>query len=116
MDVAAGIKASGDMVQLTRTDPRHMAGIGGGASALRAAPDGGGPERDFGNMLFRALSGVNDMQKQATELTNRMITSPDSVNVQDVMIASAEANLAISMTKAIVDRALTAYREIINVR
>ncbi len=115
MDVAAGIKPRGDVVQLVRTDPRHMAGIGGGAPALRST-DGGGPEQDFGKLLLGALGGVNDMQKQATELTNRMITRPDSVNVQDVMIASAEANLAISMTKAIVDRALAAYREIINVR
>jgi flagellar hook-basal body complex protein FliE len=50
------------------------------------------------------------------DLTQRMITAPDSVDVHDVTIALAEANLAISMTKAIVDRALTAYREIINVR
>jgi flagellar hook-basal body complex protein FliE len=45
-----------------------------------------------------------------------MITDPDSVNVHDVTVALAEANLALSMTKAVVDRALAAYREIINVR
>ena len=45
-----------------------------------------------------------------------MITDPDSVDVHDVTIALAEANLALSMTKAVVDRALAAYREIINVR
>ncbi len=112
MDVAAGIKAYGDVVQLVRTDPRHLTGIGA------AAREGSTPpvEQDFGALLWKALGGVNDMQKRSIELTNRMITDPESVNVQDVMIAGAEATLAISMTKAIVDRALAAYREIINVR
>ncbi len=116
MDPAAGVKAYGDIVRLARTDPRHLAGIGeaaGEAAAQAAAP---GVEQDFGALLLKALGGVNDAQKQSMELTNRMITDPESVNVQDVMIASAEATLAISMTKAIVDRALAAYREIINVR
>jgi flagellar hook-basal body complex protein FliE len=45
-----------------------------------------------------------------------MVTDPTSVNVEDVTIALAEANLSLSMTKAVVDRALAAYREIINVR
>jgi flagellar hook-basal body complex protein FliE len=45
-----------------------------------------------------------------------MVTDPKSVNVEDVTIALADANLALSMTKAIVDRALAAYREIINIR
>ena len=50
------------------------------------------------------------------DLAQKMITDPNSVNVEDVTIALADANLALSMTKAIVDRALAAYREIINVR
>jgi flagellar hook-basal body complex protein FliE len=50
------------------------------------------------------------------DLSQAMVTDPNSVNVEDVTIALADANLALSMTKAIVDRALAAYREIINVR
>ncbi len=112
MDPTAGIKAYGDVVRLVRTDPRHLAGIGG------TAREGSAPrvEQDFGALLWKALGGVNDMQRRSIELTDRMVTEPESVNVQDVMIAGAEATLAISMTKAIVDRALAAYREIINVR
>ena len=49
-------------------------------------------------------------------LSQKMVTDPGSVNVEDVTIALADANLALSMTKAIVDRALAAYREIINIR
>jgi len=73
-------------------------------------------ESAFGELLLKALNQVNDSQVTAVDLAQQMITDPDSVNVHDVTVALAEANLALSMTKAVVDRALAAYREIINVR
>ncbi len=105
-------QAVGDVVKLARTDPRHLAGIGEEAQAAPA----GGPEATFGNLLLNALGSVNQDQLTAMDLSQKMITDPQSVNVEDVTIALAEANLSLSMTKAIVDRALAAYREIINVR
>ncbi len=107
---AQRVPAYGDVVRLARTNPRHLPGFG------EQAPAAPGPEKSFGDLLVGALGSVNDSQVRSMDLTQQMITNPDSVNVHDVTIALAEANLALSMTKAIVDRALTAYREIINVR
>jgi flagellar hook-basal body complex protein FliE len=104
------IQGSGDVVKLARTNPAHIAGAG------ETAPDGKGVEGNFGALLMNALGGVNDSQLKAMDLSQKMVTDPNSVNVEDVTIALADANLAISMTKAVVDRALAAYREIINVR
>ncbi len=42
--------------------------------------------------------------------------SGDLIRVVLNAASAAEANLALSMTKAVVDRALAAYREIINIR
>jgi flagellar hook-basal body complex protein FliE len=112
MDLLKLSQAQGDVVTLARTNPRHLSGIGEQAAEAR----GKGTEQAFGDLLFGALNGVNESQKKGMALTQKMITDPDSVDVHDVTIALAEANLAISMTKAIVDRALAAYREIINVR
>jgi flagellar hook-basal body complex protein FliE len=109
-------QAYGDIVRLARTDPRHLAGAGASAPAAQSPSAAGGPEKAFGEMLLAALGNVNQSQLKGMDLAQAMITDPDSVDVHDVTIALAEANLAISMTKAIVDRALTAYREIINVR
>ena len=95
---------------MARTDPHHIPGIGEQAVS---AP---GPEKSFGDLLMGALGSVNDSQLTAIDLSQKMVTDPDSVNVEDVTIALADANLALSMTKAIVDRALAAYREIINIR
>ncbi len=110
MSVISASQAFGDVVKVARTDPRHFAGMG--EEPVKAE----GAEQAFGRMLFNALNNVNSSQVKGMELTQQMITDPDSVDVHDVTIALAEANLALSMTKAIVDRALTAYREIINVR
>ena len=104
------IQAYGDVVRMARTDPHHIAGIG-----EQAAP-AAGPENSFADLLLGAIGSVNDSQLKSMDLAQQMITNPDSVNVHDVTIALAEANLALSMTKSIVDRALAAYREIINVR
>ncbi len=103
--------AAGDVVKMVRTNPLHLAG-----AAEKSAEPAGGLEQKFGTLLMSALGGVNDSQLNAMNLSQKMITDPGSVNVEDVTIALADANLALSMTKAIVDRALTAYREIINIR
>ena len=112
----------GDVVKLARTNPRHLGGIGEPTAAAGAAFPGGqvgatsAAEQKFGDLLLGALGTVNDSQLTAMNLSQRMVTDPASVNVEDVTIALADANLALSMTKAIVDRALAAYREIINIR
>jgi flagellar hook-basal body complex protein FliE len=106
------VQAFGDVVKLARTDPRHL----GGAGVAQAAAKDEGAEQSFGDLLMKAIGSVNQSQIKGMDLAQAMITAPDSVDVHDVTVALAEANLAISMTKAIVDRALTAYREIINVR
>jgi flagellar hook-basal body complex protein FliE len=103
-------QAMGDVVKLARTNPLHIAGIGEDAASAT------GVEQKFGNLLASALGSVNDSQVNAMNLSQQMVTDPNSVNVEDVTIAMANANLALSMTKAIVDRALAAYREIINIR
>ena len=101
---------TGDIVKLARTNPLHIAGAGENAVQDTSM------EQKFGDLLLGALGSVNDSQLTAMNLSQKMITDPNSVNVEDVTIAMANANLALSMTKAIVDRALAAYREIINIR
>ena len=110
MAILDAAQAMGDIVTLGRTNPKHLMGAGETASTPQ------NPESSFGQLLLNALGNVNDSQVTANQLSEQMITNPDSVNVEDVTIALAQANLTLSMTKAIVDRAIAAYREIINIR
>ena len=100
----------GHIIELNRTNYKHL--YGGG----KIIPEKKGAEESFGQLLLNAFNNVNDIQNKTKVITEKMITEPDTVNVHDVMISVAEANLALSMTKSIVDRALRAYREIISIR
>lgn len=111
MNLLSASGLSGHVIELARTDPRHL------ASSLAPKPvQPTGPEEGFGRTLAAALGQVNDLQTRSMNMAQAMITDPDSVDIHDVTIALAEANLSLSMTKAIMDRAIRAYQEIINVR
>ena len=101
-------QVSGHLVSLTGTDPRHL-GVPG-------TPSADTPVESFGKLFTQALGAVNSQQLDTMQLSQQMITDPDSVDIHDITIAMAEANLSLSMTKAIVDGAIKAYREIIAVR
>jgi flagellar hook-basal body complex protein FliE len=91
------------------TDPRHI-------TSQRAASPSQDAEQSFGQLLMKALDEVNGEQQKAMTLTQQMVTDPDTVDVHDVTIALATANLSLSIAKAVVDRVIRAYQEIINVR
>ncbi len=74
------------------------------------------PEQDFGNLLLKALDGVNTLQMEPGRLSEKMLTDPNSVDIHDITIAGAKATLSLSITKELMDRAIRAYKEIINVR
>jgi flagellar hook-basal body complex protein FliE len=112
MDFISPRSLEGHHVALKQTDPRHLPGRTG----RETAPSASTPEEGFGVLLARALNGVNSLQHKAMEKTQAMITAPDTVDIHDVTIALAEANMALSVTKAIVDKAIRSYQEIINVR
>jgi flagellar hook-basal body complex protein FliE len=124
MDLLSPLAAQGHVIGLQRSDPRHLPGSQGagrvptaGEPAYAGASQGAaGAESGFGRLLFDALNNVNDLQHETMNLTEAMLTDPDSVDIHDVTVAIAEANLALSMTKAIMDRAIRAYQEIINTR
>ena len=110
MGLLAPDQVNGDVVKMLRTDPRHI-----GPEPQVGTTDTSA-EKSFGRLLLNALNQVNADQVNSINLTEKMITDPDSVNIHDVTIAIAKANLSLSITKAIADRAIRAYREIISVR
>jgi len=99
----------GNQFRLLKTDPRHL-DINGQAGEMSESRGG------FQASLINALDSVNKSQIQSADLTQQLITDPDSVDVHDVTIALAEANMTLSLTKQVVDTAVKAYREITSLR
>lgn len=105
-----GTEATGATMPLVRTDSQHLTG-------MHERPPAGETEAGgFGDMLFRGLEEVNSLEQTHQELSLQAIVNPDSVNPHDVTIAASKANMALGITKAIVDRALQAYQEISTLR
>jgi flagellar hook-basal body complex protein FliE len=111
MDFLDISQVSGNKVDILQTNPAHLSGrVHENEEADNRAVS------SFSDMVFEALNDVNDLAQESTALTEQYIINPDSVDVHDVTIAMSKANLAITLTKSVVDNALKAYREIINIR
>ena len=71
---------------------------------------------DFKSKVIEKLSQVNAIQRESENITQQMLVDPDSVDAHEVMMALAEANMSLNITKAVIDRVIRAYREITGAR
>ena len=110
MDIFRADQVVGHAVGLEKTNPRHLSG------RLPQNQKEDVSEAGFAGAMAKALNGANSLQQESVSLTQAMLTNPDSVDSHDVTIAMAKANMAVSITKSVVDGALRAYKEIISVR
>jgi flagellar hook-basal body complex protein FliE len=70
----------------------------------------------FKNMLMETIGKVNNLQVDSNNLYQQMIYEPESVDVHQVMIAQQKAEVSLSMTKAVRDGVIQAYKELTNLR
>ena len=108
MRLLAPEQVHGDIFRLEQTHPRHVAGRDDRTTAQ--------PSQDFRTMLFDGLSDVNRLQQDHAELSVQSIIDPESVNPHDVTIAGAKANMSLNIARNVVDRVVSAYRDVINIR
>ncbi|MBN1899061.1 MAG: flagellar hook-basal body complex protein FliE [Spirochaetes bacterium] len=109
MRIFSNYEALGDHVPLKVTHQHHYSDVDAGEGTK-------GSKKSFGALLNSMLKEVNQLQMKSDELTEKMITSPDEVNIHDVMVASQKALLSLNFVKSIRDRAIRAYQEIMNMR
>ncbi len=108
------LNANGDIVSLARTNPLHYTANGTLAADAQKADSSGA--LSFEQALLNAMDGVNAEQATSTDLVQQMIVDPDSVDAQDVTIAMAEANMSLNLAKTILNRIVTAWKDVINTR
>jgi flagellar hook-basal body complex protein FliE len=73
-------------------------------------------EKSFGEVLLGAVDNVNKAENKARELGELAIVSPEEVNVHDIMIAEEEARLSLLFVKTVVEKGISAWRELLNLR
>jgi flagellar hook-basal body complex protein FliE len=70
----------------------------------------------FTDAMLNALDQVSAHQQFASELHQASIIDPDSVNVHDITIAQAQANMSLNITRNVLNRMVQGWRELINTR
>jgi len=100
----------GHIVNMKTTNPLHY------DNREKREPALDDVSTSFADSLMKALGKVNDLQVNSEDLAEKMIHSPESVNIHTVMIATQKAEVALSFAKAVRDEAIRAYRELINLR
>ena len=109
MNLFEPASVQGNEFQILRTDPNHLPG--------RYEPLPAGPEETaFRDALIGSLEEVNQAQVAHEELSIQAVVNPDSVEAHDLTIAAAKANVALGITRNVVDRVVQAYRDITNLR
>ena len=107
------------------THPKHMASAsedflaeGGRITELGKKIGAGAVTRSgvFEDAMLQALDKVSANQQFASNLSERAIIDPDSVNVEDVSIAMAEASMSLNITRNVLNRVVQGWRDVINTR
>lgn len=70
----------------------------------------------FRHAMMQALDKVSGAQHHASALQVEAIINPDSVDVHDVSIAQAQAEMALGITRNILSRLVQSWRDLINTR
>ncbi|MCL1815404.1 MAG: flagellar hook-basal body complex protein FliE [Treponema sp.] len=70
----------------------------------------------FSETMLKALDKVSAYQMQTHYLTQQAMLDPDSVNVEDISMAEANAGLSLNMARTILNRVVQAWKDIINTR
>jgi flagellar hook-basal body complex protein FliE len=132
MEIYKPTLVSGDKVPLAVTHPKHLVPVKGSFSVGGSIVNGQGAvinelgkmigsdavtrAGSFDDAMLRALDGVSGAQKFADNLAERAITDPGSVDVHDVTIAQAEAEMALNITRTVLNRVVQVWKDLINTR
>ena len=111
--------------ELNLTHPSHMAfqresflGVGNRLNEMSERIGAGAVTRGgtFEQAMLQALDRVSAYQQTASELHREAIINPGSVDVHDITIAQAQAQMALGITHSVLNRIVQGWRDLINTR
>ena len=112
-------------ISMVRTHPNHMGPIdspytGSGKNIIalgkKIGSDGITRAGTFETAMLQALDKVSGAHRLAENLSQEAIINPDSVDVHDITIAQAEANMSLGITRIVLSRMVQGWRDLINTR
>lgn len=99
--------------------PLNINQLGQSAGALKLPPTelGGveGAQQPFKNMLLEALGQVNNMQQEADQAVQQLVTGGD-VNPAEVLTSLQKADMSFRLMMQIRNKLVSAWQEVNNIR
>ena len=86
------------------------------SAAVQGAVQGVSGGKSFQDYLLEAVNTVNSQQMDVTRLQEKVITSPDEVDIHDVTIAMSKARMSLNLAQSVIDRMITGWNEITTTR
>jgi len=62
------------------------------------------------------MNSVNSQQNSVSQLQEKVITDPDSVDIHDVTIAMSKARMSLELTQNVINTLVTSWNEITTTR
>jgi len=72
------------------------------------------PATDVGNGFANALSEARNLEATATDASERFANGDQSIGIHEVMIATEKASIAVRYATTLKNKAVEAYRELMN--
>jgi len=112
-------------LQMVRTDANHFGNSSlskvtdlsitkDNANLLHTTEKSG--TKSFSEYLMDAVNTVNSNQVAVTDLQEKIVTSPDDVDIHDVTIAMSKARMSLNLAQTVIDRLVTDWNEITTTR
>jgi flagellar hook-basal body complex protein FliE len=93
----------------------HRADKSTEAAAIQRLEESG-QKKTFQSYLLDALESVNNQQLDVTKVQEKLITSPDEVDIHDVTTAMAKARMSLNLAQTVIDRLVSGWNEITTTR
>ena len=104
-------------LELNRNNPAHLGtGPVSGSSVKSKEVSAGKSEGSFENYLLAAVEELNGQQTTVSKLQEQLITDPDSVDIHDVTIAMAKAQMSLNLAQTVIDRVITGWNDLSQTR
>lgn len=104
-------------LQMNRTNEAHQGTSTLGLLQTNPAKEGAEKARkSFDEYLVQAFQAMNDQQVEVSNLQQKVITDPDSVDLHDVTIAMSKARMSLNLAQTVIDRLVSGWSEITTTR
>jgi len=97
------------------TTQHHLRAILGPENQIRGFSAEAPPETSFGEVLKDSLAEVNDLQVQAKNAAEDLVTGRGG-ELHDVMIQLKEAQVSFEMVMAVRNKVIDAYQEVMRMQ